>query len=113
MNKASKIIYNIADYNTREEFIEAVLKQIKVFIESHKVFSFHENPKIKGIYALQFGPCEMGPDDSWPVWLTGDEILNATAYASQCEYARAKQYIEDYEDEDWEQNVEEEKKSDA
>jgi len=114
MNASNKIIYNVADYKSRDEFFQAVLNQMRLLIESHNVLSFHENPKIKGMYALQFGPAEVSESESYPIWLTGDEILYVTAYASHNKYNEAKKFVKDFEadDDNWD-IVDEDKKSDA
>ena len=115
MNAANKIIYNVADFKSRDEFYAAVLQQIRLLIESHQVLSFHENPKIKGLYALQFGPAEANEKDSYPVWLTGEEIMYITAYANHNEYLQSKKYVKDYEDDEdnWDVIDKEDKNPDA
>ena len=114
MNAPNKIIYNVVDYNTRDDFFDTVLKQIRLLIESHNVISFHENPKIKGMYALQFGPADVSEGESYPIWLTGEEIVYITAYASHNKYAEAKKFVKDFEDDEdnWEE-IPGDKKSDA
>ena len=73
--------------------------------------------EIKGMYALQFGPSEVSASESYPIWLTGDEIMYVTAYASHNKYVESKQYVQDYEED--EDNFEDmikdpgDKKSDA
>lgn len=117
MNASNKIIYNVADFSSKDDFFEAVCKQFRLLVENHNVITFHENPKIKGMYALQFGPSEVSASESYPIWLTGDEIMYVTAYASHNKYVESKQYVQDYEED--EDNFEDmikdpgDKKSDA
>ena len=113
MNKADKIIYNIADYNSREELIDAVLKQARIFIENKKVFSFHETTNKKGTYVLQFGSSDMQETNVWPVWLDSEEILYISTYASQNEYVNAKKLVDNYEEDDDIVIVDGDKKTDA
>ena len=115
MNKADKIIYNVADYDSKEDMIDAVLKQMKVFIETGKVFSFNAMTNAKGKYALQFGPLDFVDGGYWPVWLDMEEIYHISAYANQIEYAKAKKLVETFDDEEdnFEVVVDGDKKTDA
>ena len=98
MNNVDKITYNIADYNSKDELIDAVLTQMRIFILNKKVFSFYEVQGNKGIYALQFGPMDVIEYESWPVWLNMEEMMYVSSYASQVEYAKAKKTVRDFED---------------
>ena len=108
MNNSNKIIFRRGDYKNQEEFYSVLFSQIKILIESNNVFSFHENPNSKGVYALQFNPAiSTGLDDlTYPIWLTGEEILYVSAFARKNEYESAKQIVEDFElDDDFGMNT--------
>ena len=107
MNKANKIIFRRSDFKSDDEFFDSLFKQIRLLVENNNVISFHENPNFRGIYALQFNPINMvgGDEASYPVWLTGDEILYVSAYARRNEYEEAKQVVDDFEGDDiWDMN---------
>ena len=100
MNNSEKIVYNVADYKSKDEMIDAILQQIKIFIENGKLFSFNDNIKVKGTYVLQFSPVSAFETDIWPVWLDTEEIIYVSTYANQKEYAEAKKRVQDYEEDD-------------
>ena len=101
MNDTNKIIFRRGDYRSDDEFFDSLFKQIRLLVESNHVLSFHENPNVKGVYALQFNPSyEFNVDSTYPVWLTSDEILYVSAYARKNLYEDAKQTIEEFEDDD-------------
>ena len=97
MNKSNKIIFNRAEYRDIEEFYMTLFKQIRVLIDTKQVFSFHENPKVKGMYVLQFGPNEINDETTFPVWLDGEEIASISAYSQLRDYQDAKEYVENFE----------------
>lgn len=97
MNQSNKLIYNRLDYRDTEEFYQAIFQQIRLLLDTKQVFSFHENPKVRGMYVLQFGPSEITNDSTFPVWLTGDEIASVSGYSQLKEYREAKEYVEQFE----------------
>ena len=106
MNDTNKLIFKRSDYRNNEEFYSALFQQFKILIESNNIFSFHENPDLKGVYAIQYGPSHIDVDDSYPVWLNSAELIYVTAFAKNMEYQKAKDFIEEYEkhqpdDDDW------------
>ena len=97
MNQSNKIIFNRADYRDVEEFYHALFQQIRALLETKQIFSFHENPKVKGMYVLQFGPGEITDETTFPVWLDGEEIASLNAYNQLRDYQNAKEYISNFE----------------
>lgn len=97
MNRSNKLIYNKSDYRDVEDFYQVIFKQIRVLLDTHQLFSFHENPKIRGMYVLQFGPNEITDDATFPVWLDAEEIASVSAYSQLRDYQDAKEYIEKFE----------------
>lgn len=101
MNNTNKIIFRRNDYRSDDEFFDALFKQIRLLVESNHVLSFHENPNAKGVYALQFNPAhDFDIDNTYPVWLTGEEIIYVSAFARRNLYEDAKQTVEDFEEDD-------------
>ena len=80
MNRSNKLILNKADYKDNEDFYQLLFQQIRILVETKQVFTFHENPKVSGMYVLQFAPSTIDNDSSFPVWLDGEEIASITAY---------------------------------
>lgn len=103
MNDTNKIIFRRVEYRSDDEFFETVFKQMRLLIETGHVLSFHENPNVKGVYALQFNPTHVSDIDiTYPVWLNGEEIVYVSAFARRNSYEDAKQEVQDYEsDDDW------------
>jgi len=104
MNESNKLILRRGDYRDQEEFYDALFKQIRILIESNNVLSLHENPSLKGVYALQFGPNQIDEDSAYPMWLNGKEIYYVTEFARQQKYLDAKELVEkhiDPEDDMW------------
>lgn len=97
MNKSNKIIYNRAEYRDVEEFYQVLFQQFRLLLETKQVFSFHENPKARGMYVLQFGPNDIDEHISFPVWLDGEEIASITAYSQLRDYQDAKDYVSNFE----------------
>ena len=105
MNETNKIIYKRGEYRSDDEFFEVVFKQMRLLIESGHVLSFHENPNIKGVFALQFNPTHtVDLDTTYPVWLSGDEILYVSSFARKKAYEEARQVVDDFEDDDFDMN---------
>ena len=100
MNESNKLIFKRCDYRDIEEFYDTLFKQIRILIETNNVFSFHENPQSKGVYALQFGPSQIDENGSYPIWLNGREILYVTQFARQLKYQDAQDYINDFDSEE-------------
>ena len=101
MNEVNKIIFRRGDYKTLEEFYDIIFNQMKILIESNNVFSFHENPNAKGVYALQFNPSNtLNASATYPVWLNGEEIMYVSSFARDKAYEEAKQTVEEYESDD-------------
>lgn len=98
MNKSNKIIYNRADYRDVEEFYDVLFKQIRALLDTHQLFSFHENPKVKGMYVLQFGPSVISEDTTFPVWLDAEEIASLNSYNQLRDYQDAKNVISRFEE---------------
>ena len=116
MNDTNKIIFRRSDYKTQEEFFDIVFRQMRILIENDSVFSFHENPNVKGLYALQFGPSQVNDSNTYPVWLNGEEILYVTKFMRDNEYQKAKITVEEYENDDsgfWDDEPIGDKKPDA
>ena len=105
MNNSNKIIFKRTDYRSDEEFYTSILNQFRILIESKHVFSFHENPEIPGVYAVQFGSSEINTTGSYPVWLTADEILCVQSYVKERDYHQAQDLVnkgeEDDDEDDW------------
>ena len=97
MNKASNIVFNKSDFRTPEEFYSVLFQQIKALIENRQLFTFHENPTIRGIYVLQFGPSEITEDTLFPVWLDAEEIASVTTFNQLRDYQDAKEFVENFE----------------
>jgi len=97
MNRSNKLILNKADYKDNEDFYQLLFQQIRILVETKQVFTFHENPKVSGMYVLQFAPSKIDNDSSFPVWLDGEEIASITAYSQLRDYQDAQKYIEEFE----------------
>lgn len=97
MNKASNIVFNKSDFRTPEEFYSVLFQQIKALIENRQIFTFHENPSMRGLYVLQFGPSEITEDTLFPVWLDAEEIASVTTFNQLRDYHDAKDFIEKFE----------------
>ena len=118
MNKTNKILFSKANYENKCEFYDALFSQLRILIDAGNVVSIHENPKQKGVYAVQFANANL--EDVCPVWLSGAEIMYISSFAARNEYKDAKELVEAYEqihddneDDFWDDESIEDKKPDA
>ena len=105
MHEANKIIFRRSDFKSDDEFFDELFRQIRILVEMDNVFSFHRNPEIKGVYALQFNPdYPTGEGIAYPIWLDGEEILYVTSFSRKRKVEEAKSIVKNFEeeDDDWE-----------
>jgi len=97
MNQSNKLVLNKCDYKSIEDFYQVVFQQIRTLLDTKQVFSMHENPKIKGMYVIQFGPSVIDENSTFPIWLDAEEIASITTYNQFKEYTSARNFIEEFE----------------
>ena len=105
MKSPNNIILNRAEFKSDDEFYDALSKEIRFLLETKNVISIQENITQPGMFSIQFDSSAIGSTSNYPMWLADDEILYISAYQRSKEYARAKQLVENYEEDDnWQGN---------